>query len=197
MENRNVELKTIRRIANTKKDSKEIKFIKLKNKYFSNFKSELIKNSCKMPLIKKKAKSFKLHRVWSPTKLHELKQRLKSPINRRENSSKLNTTARNIQNLSPITKKLMFIEFTNEQTQLINRISSRIEEARSFRYQGFRSPRVLANSLLKEMNSQSMINYGYLRVPNRPNFIESPTTAKNNESFAIKRLKSNTNNLNL
>ena len=47
-----------RRMIYIKKNLKEIKFSKLKSKFFSNLREELIKKGWKMPKVQKKLESF-------------------------------------------------------------------------------------------------------------------------------------------
>ena len=174
-----------RRMIQIKKNLKEIKFSKLKSKFFSNLREELIKKGWKMPKVQKKLESSKLNRVLSPANFRTLKQRLISPTNKRSNASRVNHSNWNVPTISPIIKKKMFIDFTSDQIELIDKIKNRIAETRSFRYQGFISPRVLTRTFFKEFNMPSSINGDYFRDKSKESFTDNFLTNQSYANFEI------------
>ena len=181
-------LQAIRMIL-VKKNLKEMKANKLKAKFLSILKSNLIKNKRKMPLIKKKSESLKLQRIWSPTKLHDLKQRLISPGKFKSRKLRLKMRENTTPKLSPIWKNQMFIKLNNDQSQLINRISNKISnqiaETKSFQYQGFISPRVLARKYLHETGSLSQRNEDIFNIISKQQTIDNFLPSENYREFTF------------
>ena len=172
-----------RRMILAKKYQREKKAIRMKTLFFSNLRSELIKWGCKIPGIKNKSESSKFQRVRSPTKLHDLRKRLISPSNRKEDISNNKHFKDNATTVSPIIKKQMFIQLTKDQTHLINKINNKIAETISFRNQGFISPRVLARKFLKDSSLISQRNDEDAKNQNRQLIFDNFTSEQSYTEF--------------
>ena len=176
-----------RRTVHAIRHEMKINTIKLKTEFISKLRSGLVKNDHKMPRIKHKLSNLKMKRIWSPTTFHDLKQRMKSPHNK-WNMSNRRRIKEYIHKHSPINNQNLFIDYTKAQLLLIDKISNRIEEAKSF-HGGFRSPRALTRALLKETSLWSSRNQRFPILTNEELTIDNFSNALNRKEFATKILR--------
>ena len=94
--------------------------------------------------------------------------------------------------LNPINNQKMFVDYTKDQIKLIDRISSRIEEARTIR-NGFRSPRILSGALMKGTSILLSRNDWFLKVPDGQLIPDNYLNSQNNHDFTASRLRTNKN----
>ena len=83
----------------------------------------------------------------------------------------------------------MFREYTAEQKNIIDKISNRIAEAKSYRLHGFRSPRVLSRTLFRENNFLEIRNNSSLRQLDENLISGDFVDNKNTKLFQIERIK--------
>ena len=112
-----------------------------------------------------------------------------SPEEKRDKLSPITKTTLEPRGRSPTLNHAMFINYTNEQIRLIESISNKIEEAKTFMVSGFKSPCALSRKLKRESCLTNNTNQNSFAVTNR-NF--SPDSlfinTKHTELFKIRKL---------
>ena len=115
-----------------RRNNKKLKSKKIDLELISKFVSSLIKKNNKKSQVRHIGISPNTRRTISPMNLQDLKRRIISPNARRNIDLRQKKSITKAQMINPLISEKMFIDYSDEQIQMLDKLSNKVAEAKTY-----------------------------------------------------------------